>query len=87
MLLLIHISSALASLIYTTLVYIRPSKLKFYTSYSLIGLTLASGTYLVVSTGASILGSCITGLVYLAVVSFGMAGARKKFALENAKSD
>src|ERR1700755_2590582 len=80
MVLITHIIIALSSLIFTTYMYFAPSKRKFTASYVLIALTLASGTYLVVSTHAQILQSCTAGLLYLAVVIFGVVAAYHKLA-------
>ncbi len=82
MALLIHILIAVASIVSTTYLYFRPSKKKFYVAYSLVGLTLASGTYLMVMKPAHMVQACVTGLVYLAVVVVGIALAHKKLASE-----
>lgn len=73
MIVLIHVLIALSSIVTTTLLAIFPSKRKLVVSYSLIAATLASGTYLVISTHQPILKSCVTGLAYLGVVMFGLA--------------
>lgn len=80
MILPIHIFIALSSVVFNTYLWFRPSKAKLKGSYILIGLTLASGTYLVISTGSNILSSCETGLVYICVVSVMAAAARHKLA-------
>lgn len=77
--------SALASVVYTTHLFIAPAKRKFYIAYILVGLTLATGTFLVVATHAPVMQSCTTGLVYLAVVSFGIAAARVKWQHRSAE--
>ena len=69
MILLAHIAVALTSLVWTTFLWLRPTKAKFVGSYTLLGATLASGTYLVISTKAHILQACTTGLIYVSVVS------------------
>lgn len=69
--LLIHVIIALSSIAYTTYLFVRPSQTKFYVNYALIGLTLTSGTYLVISTHSPMLAACKTGLFYLAVVTSG----------------
>lgn len=82
MIVLLHVIIALSSMAYTTLMYVAPSKNKLKISYGLIGLTLASGTYLVVSTHAQMLSSCMTGLIYLGIVSAGILAARHKLATQ-----
>ncbi len=67
---------------WTTHLYFAPTKRKFYAAYGLIGATLASGTYLVVSTHSPLLSSCVTGLVYLSAVSAGIFAASRKLARE-----
>ena len=86
MVLLIHIIVALSSLAVSTASYVRPAKQLLQTSYALIGLTLASGTYLVLSTSAHLLQSCVTGLVYVGAVSVIVVGARRKLAAETTRS-
>lgn len=78
MIVLLHVLIALGSIAFTTYLYFRPSKRKFYASYGLIAATLGSGTYLVVSTHSPLLSSCMTGLIYLGVVLAGTAAAQQK---------
>lgn len=80
MLLVGHIIIALTSLIYTGRTYLRPSKKSLKLSYYLVLATLASGTYLVLSTHAPLTASCITGLIYLGTVSAGLVSAHLKLA-------
>lgn len=80
MALIIHIIIALTSIAFTTLLFARPSHTKFRANYGLIALTLISGTYLVVSTNAPMLKSCMTGLVYIALVTLGTIAARYRYA-------
>lgn len=80
MLLITHIIVAITSLIFTTALLFQPSKRGLIVGYSLVGFTLASGTYLVVSTHSSILQGCMTGLIYLAFASVGLAVAQFKVA-------
>lgn len=78
MLLITHIIIAISSVAYTTLLLLRPTQTKLYTSYALVGATLASGIYLTVVNPASMLRTCTTGLVYVVIVTAGIALARKK---------
>jgi hypothetical protein len=75
MIVLLHVLIALSSIAFTTYLYFRPSKGKFYASYGLIAATLASGTYLVVSSHSPLLSSCVTGLFYLGIVGVGVTAA------------
>lgn len=82
MLLLTHVVIALASVVLTGLAYIQPSQAKLHSSYALVGLTLASGTALVITTHSALLSSCMTGLFYLGIVLSGIVAARRKLASE-----
>jgi len=84
MLLITHILIALGSLGFTTYLYFSPSKSKFRLAYGLVGGTLASGTILVIITHSPLLSSCLTGLIYLSAVSFGLALAYNKLAVQKA---
>ncbi len=72
MILITHIIIALSSILSTTVLAFAPSRTRMYVSYILIGLTLATGTYLVVSMHSPLLSSCMTGLAYLAVALSGV---------------
>ncbi|HVV26010.1 MAG TPA: hypothetical protein VHC21_03185 [Candidatus Saccharimonadales bacterium] len=82
MVVLIHVVIALSSVAWTTYLNFSPSpsRRKFYTAYGLIAATLASGTYLVISTHSPLLSSCVTGLVYLGIVLSGVLVAIRKSA-------
>lgn len=82
MILLTHILIALASLVSTAYAYASPSRAKLRASYGLMALTLTSGTYLVISTGAPLAQSCITGIVYVGVMSIAIIAARRRLAVE-----
>lgn len=85
MALLIHIIIALSSIAFTTLLFVAPSHVKFRVNYSLIGLTLATGTFLVVSDNTAILKACLSGLLYVSLVTLGTIAARYKFAQRQAQ--
>ncbi len=78
--LLLHISIALLSLVWTTYLYFSPSTAKLYGAYAFIAGTLASGTALVIATGAPLLKTCMSGLLYLTVVSFGVGMASRRLS-------
>jgi hypothetical protein len=86
MFVLLHVVIALASVCYTTYLFFRPTKKNFRTSYALIGLTFATGTYLVWRTHAPLLQSCLAGLTYLTVVSVGVAAAQYRIS-DHTKTD
>lgn len=80
MMLISHIAIALLSIVFTAYVYFAPSKSKLRTSYILAALTVASGTWLVVSNPAHMVQACTSGLAYLAITFVGIALARNKLA-------
>lgn len=80
MALIIHIIIALSSIAFTTLLFAAPSNVKFRLNYLLIGLTLTTGTYLVVSSNTAMLKACMSGLLYVSLVTLGTIAARYKYA-------
>jgi len=80
MTLIIHLICALSSIVITSLTVFRPSKRKLNLSSASVAATLATGTYLVVSTHSDLLSSCLSGLFYLAVTGAGIAAARYRLA-------
>ncbi|MGH7157187.1 MAG: hypothetical protein ACREGG_03705 [Candidatus Saccharimonadales bacterium] len=80
MLLIFHLGVALGGLIATTVSYFDPSKRKLHIAYGLVILTLASGTYLVVTTHQPLLSSCVSGLLYLGVALVGIISAQRKLS-------
>ncbi len=80
MIVLLHVSVAVASVLYTGYLYLRPSKAKLRVSYALVAATFVSGTYLVVAKPAHLVTACMMGLGYLAVTLFGIVAARQKLA-------
>ncbi len=80
MILAIHVGVALASIAWATFAFFRPSDLKIKGSYMLVFSTLASGTYLVVAMNASLLRTCLSGILYVAVVLALTLQARQKLA-------
>lgn len=80
MMILLHVLIALTSIITAGYTLFNPSVLKLRLNYCLIASTLASGTYLVISTHSSMVQACTSGLVYLAIVSSGLIPAKIKLA-------
>ena len=80
MLLLTHILIALSSLLFTTYLYFKPSKAKIYASYLLIGLTLGTGTILILIHPASLSKTWTSGLLYFAFTISGTLAAQYKIA-------
>ncbi len=82
MILVAHITLALASLLLTAYLCLTPSKTGLHLSYGLVAMTLVTGTYMVATMPVQILSTCISGLLYLAVVFSGIAWARHKLVSE-----
>ncbi|HYV33434.1 MAG TPA: hypothetical protein VE973_01115, partial [Candidatus Limnocylindria bacterium] len=72
MVLPLHIIIALLSLASSGYILFRPSRLGLNLSYALVALTLISGFVLVMTKPANITQTCVTGLVYLGFVAFGI---------------
>ncbi len=87
MLILLHVIIAITSVLHTTYLYFYPSKAKLYTAYAFVSLTLVSGTYLVLVTRTHILQACVSGLVYIGIISLGIVSARNKLTLATNKAD
>jgi len=82
MILITHIVVATGSLVSAGILYFYPSKPKLYTTYVLVATMLLTGFYLTLSKPAHLVQSCITGLAYLAIVSYAIVSARKKLTRE-----
>lgn len=77
-----HIIVALASLVLTAMTFFQPSRLKLRLSQILITATLASGTFLVLTMHVNLLRVCSVGLIYTAVVVFGIVSIQRRLAAE-----
>lgn len=80
MVVLLHVIIALASVITASLLFFRPSVKAMKVSYALILGTVASGSYLVVTSPSHIIEVCTVGLVYTAIVFAATAATRVKLA-------
>jgi len=69
MILLAHILIALASVGIASLTYFKPTTARLGASYGLILATIASGTVLIVTSPATLLHACVSGLLYVTVIS------------------
>jgi len=85
MILLLHVSIAILSMVQATYTLVSPSRRRLRSTNGLIVATLASGTYLVWSTHSPLLQSCATGLMYLAVVTVLSVAARHRLVKARAK--
>jgi hypothetical protein len=78
--LITHIIIALSGIALTTYAFFRPSVAHLRAAYVAIGLTFATGFYLVAMAPAHMVEACTSGLMYLGVVSIGIVAARAKLA-------
>jgi hypothetical protein len=78
MLVLIHISAALLSVLLATGAVIIPSRSILGATYGLTGVTFISGVVVTWQTRAPLMQTCTSGLVYLAVIAFLAILARRK---------
>jgi hypothetical protein len=83
---ILHIAIALASIIFTSIAYFNSSRASLRTAYGFIAGTLLSGTYLVATAPSHLVSACLTGLVYLGIVSIGIVAAHRKLALNSQKT-
>jgi hypothetical protein len=82
MVLILHVLCALFSIGLAALAFFMPSKLKIRLSQTLVLLTLSSGIYLVASAHANMISVCISGLIYIIIVSFEIVYANNKLTGE-----
>lgn len=68
MILIIHIVAALAGIATSTISYFKPSKTIFRATSGLVITTVATGTYLTIQNPAHLLKTCLSGLIYIAIV-------------------
>jgi hypothetical protein len=80
MIVALHVLIALASIAHITYTYMRPTRKQLYASYSLVGLTLTSGFFLVVASPSHMIEACTVGVVYLGVMTLGIVATNAKLA-------
>ncbi|HET9721417.1 MAG TPA: hypothetical protein VFP32_00085 [Candidatus Saccharimonadales bacterium] len=78
--LLTHLLIVFSDLICAAIINVRPSLAGIRIIKILTFMTLASGSYLVVSRHASITGACLAGILFLGVVLASVFSARKRLA-------
>lgn len=87
MLLLTHIIIALTSAIYSVFVLFNPSPQRLRTSKALIGLTIASGTALVIYSKSALVPACQAGLLFTGFSLAGLIAARRRLEAITQKAD
>lgn len=82
MLIVLHVVLALGALIISVAANVKPSTNKLKSSYFLAGGTLSTGVLLIVFGGASIIRTCLTGILFFGAVSILNETARKRLATQ-----
>jgi hypothetical protein len=82
MLILIHVVLAITSIAIAVYNNFRPSNYKLKQSYIFALETLATGVLLIIVNNASVLRTCLTGIVFFCFVSLLNETARHKLARE-----
>lgn len=80
---LIHIVLALASLGLASANVVKPAAGRLKTAYGLAAGTVVSGIALIFLNNASVLRTCLTGIVFFGIVSILNETARYRLAHEN----
>ena len=86
MALIIHLAIAFGSIGYTTYMYMHPSKFAINITYILVAFTFLSGFVLMSLKPINMTQVCVTGLLYIGFVTFGIVAARKKLAVAESNS-
>jgi len=82
MLLLLHISVALAGIIASTYSLLSPSRHRIVLAGALVGMTVISGTVIIVQKHLAILPSCESGLLYVGLNFVLLLVAKRRLAYQ-----
>ncbi|MFO0920176.1 MAG: hypothetical protein U0451_00720 [Candidatus Saccharimonadales bacterium] len=85
MILIFHIFIAVVSVLYATYALLLPTRVKINVSLVMAITTLLSGTYLIVSTNASLINACISGIIYTSTVVLLIVLANKRLVAQKIK--
>jgi hypothetical protein len=80
MVLILHILVALGSLVTASVLMARPSVALLRATYGLTTVALLSGTYMIWHSGVQLLQTCVTGLLYVTVVTAAILLGRRRLA-------
>lgn len=78
MILMLHIAIAISSVIFALYTLASPSSQKMKASFALVGVTIATGTYMVWIEPAHMMQACVSGLTYITVVLVALAASQRK---------
>jgi hypothetical protein len=87
MILVVHILTALVSVVVSTSLLLAPSETRLKVSYGLIAGTFASGTILIISAGSHLLETCLMGLAYSAFTVVATIVASRKMAVAKERTE
>jgi len=82
MILILHVITALGSLLVAGITNIKPSALGLKITYILTGLMLGTGGYLLIHNTSHLLESCLFGLLVLGVVLIEVIVAKRKLIID-----
>lgn len=80
MIVAVHIFSALTTLIMSGWAFFKPQFRLIGAALGLFGVTIATGTYLVLTKPTHILSVCLSGLLYGGFVGISLYAAKKRLA-------
>jgi len=82
MFVLMHVIIALSSIALTAVTLFMPTAQRLRVSSGLVGLTIATGTYLVIISHSSMLSVCLMGLFYIGGMLSALLLAQRRLATE-----
>ncbi|HEU4913798.1 MAG TPA: hypothetical protein VFT16_00120 [Candidatus Saccharimonadales bacterium] len=86
MILVIHITAALASIGSAAYVFFDPSRKSLLFNYGLVMATAATGMYMIVTQPVHILQTCLSGILYIGFVSTVLLLASRRLAAQAVKA-
>lgn len=80
LMILVHVITALFSIIFASMTFLYPTDRKLYINYGLISGTVLTGVVLMLQQPTHMLSICMTGLVYLGCMSVALFAIRLRMA-------
>jgi hypothetical protein len=87
MIVFLHVVIALTSIALATYAYVSPAISTLRASYGFVIMTLLSGCYLVYTAPGHMIQACMSGVVYLSVVTMITAIARRRLLVMNQQTN
>lgn len=79
---ILHVSMALSSIVFSTVLIIAPVARRFKVAYGLVAATLVSGIGLVIVSHSNLLSACQSGITYLVIASVLLAVAQRRLGYQ-----